>query len=314
LMPGNVEAMMALSGEMRHRIDTADADIRNAVNRHTAGKMKSTFSGKLAHFHDGAIAHAYIFIRYLQTYLVDIPLWHAANQGALQKGLSEEAAIAAADDAVITAQGGGSAKDTALIEGNIPVVEWLTMFYSYGSAYLNQQITLGRDIGKAVEGGPARLMAEMPLLMARASLLMVLPVILDDLVDQAVGASDGPDDDESLAAYYGGRVLGFMFYGVPLLRDLASSKYGYRLSPAQSIGDAYNRLSRDIERTLDGDSPEARKLVRNAVSVTGYTVGLPLAGPWRHVDYMWRVFTGEEQPETVAEFAAAASVGKREQN
>src|SRR5690606_12303938 len=150
LMPGNVEAMMALSGEMRHRIDTADADIRNAVNRHTAGKMKSTFSGKLAHFHDGAIAHAYIFIRYLQTYLVDIPLWHAANQGALQKGLSEEAAIAAADDAVITAQGGGSAKDTALIEGNIPVVEWLTMFYSYGSAYLNQQITLGLDIGDAV--------------------------------------------------------------------------------------------------------------------------------------------------------------------
>ena len=35
--------------------------------------------------------------------------------------------------------------------------------------------------------------------------------------------------------------------------------------------------------------------------------------PWRHVDYLWRVFEGEEEPENVPEFGAAALAGKREE-
>ena len=68
--------------------------------------------------------------RHGQYYLVDLPLWLAAHEGALRKGVSADAARATADDAVITSQGAGGAKDTTLIEINIPGVELFTMFYS----------------------------------------------------------------------------------------------------------------------------------------------------------------------------------------
>lgn len=90
---------------------------------------------------------------------------------------------------MITSQGAGGAKDTALIEGNIPGVELFTMFYSYASAFLDRQISLGRDLGTALKGGSGQLATELPLLSARASLLQVL---LEDLISQAVGASEGP--------------------------------------------------------------------------------------------------------------------------
>ncbi|MCY7290256.1 MAG: hypothetical protein LH624_18940, partial [Cryobacterium sp.] len=307
------DVVSTLSGEMRHRLDTADVDIRNAMNRYLSGATVPGLKGTAKRTYDGSIAHAYIAIRYIQTYLVDIPLWLAAHEGALAKGLEGDAAVAAADDAVITSQGAGGAKDTAMIEGNIPGVEWFTMFYSYGSAYLNRQASIGRDIGKSIDGGVSALVAALPLHMARLSFLCVLPVIMDDLFNQASGAEDGADDDESWAAYYGSRMFAYLFYGLPGIRDYANSKFGYRVSPIQSIGDAFGRLSNDIERKfVDGKNVKARKIVRDAVNVAGYSLGLPLAGPYKHIDYMWRVAEDEENPETIAEFAAAAALAKRE--
>jgi hypothetical protein len=43
----------------------------------------------------------------------------------------------------------------------------------------------------------------------------------------------------------------------------------------------------------------------------GFSVGRTLAGPSKHVDYLWRVYEGEEEPESVPEFAAATLGGKR---
>jgi hypothetical protein len=309
---GTVDAVMALSGEMRHRLNTADVDIRLNMQRYLSGQMAGDLKGKLSSAHDGAVAHAYIVIRYMQTYAVDLPLWIAAHEGALKKGLAGDDAIAAADDAVITAQGAGGAKDTALIEGQVPFLEWLTMFYSYASAFLNRQVTMGREVGKSVEGGLPRLAAEMPLLAARAVFLFIVPVILDDLVNQLTNAEDGPGDEESWASYYSKRAAAYQFYGLPFLRDLAGANYSYRLSPAQSIGDAWHRLSENVERKLGGKEVSARRAVRDAVNATGYTLGLPLQGPWRHVDYLWRVVEGEEQPESVPEFAGALLTAKRE--
>lgn len=310
---GTVDAVAALSGEMRHRQTNMDADIRLVMDRYLSGTMQPGLKGKAARAIDGSRVHAHVLIRYAQHYLVDLPLWLAAHEGALRKGASADAARAAADDAVITSQGAGGAKDTALIEGNIPGVELFTMFYSYASAFLNRQVSLGRDLGKSMAGGPGRLAAELPLLSARASLLLVLPVLLEDLIGQAIGASEGPDEeDESWVSYYAMKVLAYQFYGLPLARDLTSS-YGYRATPAQSVGDSFRRLAATMSKALGGEEVEARKAARDAVNAVGYTLGLPLAGPWKHIDYLWRVYEGEEEPETVPEFAAATLAGKREE-
>lgn len=62
--------------------------------------------------------------------------------------------MAFSDDALIASQSAGGAKDQALIEANIPGIELFTMFYSYANAYFNRQLTLGRDGGKSLLGGP----------------------------------------------------------------------------------------------------------------------------------------------------------------
>ncbi len=234
--------------------------------------------------------------------------------------MASDDAVAFADGAVIASQGAAGAKDTALIEANIPGVELFTMFYSYANAYLQRQITLGRDVGKAVEGGPARLFAEMPALSARFFYLSILPVLLDEVISQVIGQSDGPDDDEDLwgqAQFYALKALAFQFYGVPILRDLMPTVVGaknlYSVSPAQGMFQSYITLAADAKKAAGGDAPEARKIAKDVAKAVGYTFGLPLGGPWNHLDYLWRVFDGEEQPESVPEFAAAVAVGKREQ-
>lgn len=109
------------------------------------------------------------------------------------------------------------------------------------------------------------------------------------------------------------RVLAYQFYGLPGFHDIVGAKFGYRATPADAIGNAYLKLAGDMEDALAGEDVEARKVARNTVTAVGYAVGLPLAGPWRHVDYLWRVLAGDEEPETVPEFAAAALIGKREE-
>lgn len=79
------------------------------------------------------------------------------------------------------------------------------------------------------------------------------------------------------------------------------------------MGDAFLRLANTSQKALGGEEVEARKAARETVDAVGFTTGLPLAGPWRHVDYLWRVYEGEENPETMPEFAAAALAGKREE-
>lgn len=323
LEAGAIEHMQSLSGFMRHRMDTADNEIRLNMQRYLAGQMSGSKLGKLKNLHDGAVAHAFVAIQYVQTYAMDIPLWMGAFKGGVDKGLSEVDAAALADDTVRSGQGAGNPMDTALIEQSIPVVEWLTMFYSYASAYLNRQITLGRDVGKAVKGGPRALLLEMPLLSARFAMLAVFPVIAEELINIAVGASKGAGDEDDdgdeddfadRAWHFGKRIAAFQFYGIPGLRDVVGSKYGFRLSPVQSVVDSWSRMLRNIEKAIDPEQDvEARKAVRDAVMATGYTLGLPLNGPYKHIDYLWRVYEGEENPESVPEFAAAVAVGKREE-
>lgn len=108
------------------------------------------------------------------------------------------------------------------------------------------------------------------------------------------------------------KVLAYQLYGLPLARDV-TNQYGYRATPAQAFGDSFRRLAATTSKALGGEEVEARKAARDAVNAVGYTLGLPLAGPCKHVDYLWRVYEGEEEPETVPEFAAAALTGKREE-
>src|SRR5690606_31687187 len=61
-----VEAVRALSGEMRHTLDTVDADVRNAYNLYLSGGMGSGVKAKTGRALTAAQFHAFSIIRYAQ--------------------------------------------------------------------------------------------------------------------------------------------------------------------------------------------------------------------------------------------------------
>jgi hypothetical protein len=310
-----------LSGEMRHRLQTASLDIRRSQQEYLEGRLRGGPLGKLQNADAALRAHAYILLRYVQTYAVDLPLWYGAMRAGTEvRRLSPADSVAYADSVVRRSQGAGGAKDTAIVEG-MPGAELFTMFYSYASAFLQRQAHLVRDTGKARQRGA--LFASLPNAAARLALVAVIPVILEDLINQAVGSADGPGDDDSKLWYFLQRIAAFQFYGLPIFRDAAPSLFGAskfepRLSPAQSALDSINRISKDGKHQFDyvtgetDEGVEARKAARDTVNAAGMWFGLPVA-PYKSVDYLWRVLEGEEDPESLPEFTAAFIAGKREE-
>lgn len=306
-----------LSGEMRHRLDTASVDVRRTQQEYLAGRLTGGVVGKVKNADAALRAHAHIMLRYVQTLAVDLPLWYGAMKAASEvKGLQGDDAVAYADSVVLRSQGGGGAKDTAIIEG-MPGAELFTMFYSYASAFLQRQVTLGRDVGVASrDGGKMAAFAMLPHAAARLALGAMIPVLLESLINQATGAADPPDDDEWLA-YYLKRLAAFQFYGLPIFRDtvpswFGASPYEARLSPAQSAIDAAGRVIADGKKVAGGEDVEGRKLLRDSVNATAIGFGLPIAAPYKSADYLLRVMDGEEDPESIPEFTAAFIAGKRE--
>lgn len=313
--PG-LEEVREQSGEMRHRMDTAASDVRQAMDRHLSGMAGGGVLGTAAKVEDAIQRTAYIPIIYVQFYTVDLPTYYAGLRIAKAKGLTGADAVAFAESQVRRSQGAGGVKDEATIE-NQPVAEWFLTFYSYFSTYLNEQITLGRATKSAATN--RKLMAMMPVLASRAALLMILPPILEDLVNQAIGRSEGPPDDEdeeSQVAYYLKLILPYLGAGVPLVRDIArgaASPYGYTATPVGQLGESFLRVYKDLGKAADPDEEvETRKIVMDSLSATSYAFGLPLVAPGRQVDYLVRVMNGDEEPESNSEFWLALLGGKKE--
>src|SRR5699024_2429576 len=111
--------VVARSGEMRHRFQTIDRDIRDELRRIKSGKV-----GILRR----KIERGAFFGIVMTEKLVSIPAWLAAYRGALAQGATEAQAIHAGDAAVRRTQGAGGAKDLNALQRRRGVMRMLTMF------------------------------------------------------------------------------------------------------------------------------------------------------------------------------------------
>jgi len=268
------------SGEMRHRFETMDRDIRDGI-RKLQGKKDplSWFQGKA--FYGIGVFDA----------LASIPTWMGAYEQALAEKMPEEDAIFAADQAVRLSQGAGGAKDLAAVQRNSEMMKLFTMFYSYFNALYGRLRNAGRmvAIGKETFADLAW----------RSFILVIIPATIQELL-----VARGPGEDEDPAWWALRKILAYPFMTIPILRDIANSlDFGrdYQLTPvAQGIGTTV-KVARAAERVAMGER-ESENLLFPLVDLTGYALGLPTGQAKVTGRYLWDVIEEGEEIDNVPGF------------
>jgi hypothetical protein len=282
--------VMEKSGEMRHRSNSLDRDIRDGI-RKLMGKK-----GPRVWLQGKAFAGIALF-----DALVSTPTWMAAYEQAKVEGhLSEKDAVAQADRAVRLSQGSGGAKDLAAVQRSNDLMKLFTMFYSYFSVLYNRLRNMSRLKG----------MGEITFLdVAFKSFVMVmLPAVAAELL-----SGRGPDDDEDPAEWAVRKIALYPLMSVPLLRDMANSwdsGYGYQLTPLSRGLETAVKLPGQLADTAAGEK-DVDDLIFQAFDLPGYLFGLPTGQVKKTGRYIWDVWDGDIRPEDGGEIVKGILFGEK---
>lgn len=287
--------MYEKSGEMRHRAEVRDRDVRDALRR-IADKQTPLANVQRVAFYFTALADKQ----------VAGATWLGAYNQTIAEGRTDEDAVAYADKAVRLSQGAGGAKDLAAIQRNTEFTKLLTMFYTPFSVLYARL----RDIGhqQALEG-----IGYLPTAVARAFWLVAFPAIAGEVL-----AGRGPDDDEDETWWAVRQMMLYPIAAIPVVRDFAglveqkmikvsgdgSMDYSpsYQLSPiVGAINKAWtNLVSKPID-VLTGDRQFDAEMGWKMFEATGVITGLPTSQVTITGSYLTDLLTGEAQPENAGE-------------
>jgi hypothetical protein len=237
---------------MRLRSKTFNRELRE-ISQRVQGKSK---------FAQVADASLFFLMQKMQM-IADVPTWVGAYEKALAGGVDESAAIALADEAVLGSQGGGTTKDLAAVQRNMP---FLTQFYSYFSTTLNlvaeKTATTDFKNPRAVAGW-----------MGDMALLTVIPAILPALITHFLkGGGDDDDDPTEWAKRLLGWQASYLFGMFVGLRELPViwSPFDYQGPPAAKLLNDGKRL---VQQAGQGDIDDPA--VVSAIGFLGTALGLP---------------------------------------
>lgn len=266
-----------LSGEMRHRLQNTDRDIRRGlrdVSRSRIGGLKPTAWRDFQRFSLMGIAGA-------QLYMVDFPTWLGAYNRAVSEGATIEDAARAADNIIRTSQTAGGIKDLSSIQRKRGVTSALTMFYSYFNLLYNLQAQIAGNVQ-----GPR----DIPQAAARAFILMLVPTALEAILRQ-----EWPEEDEDYGLWLSMKATFYGMASVPFLRDMTgiAEGFGYSVSPIDSFGKSLGRSFATVSKSID-DGELSETALKSLVAAFGFAIGAPATQVNRVVDAGAAMFEGKE--------------------
>lgn len=286
------ELATGLSGEMRHRLDTRDRDMRDKL------RLLQGRKDWLADFQQFALRG----IAWADM-MVSLPTWLAGYQKALDQGRSQEDAVHAGDRAVRLSQGAGGAKDLAsVMSRNDTLMRILTMFYTPFNALYNRL----RDVGHSVHG-----IGDAPQAALRLWWVWLVPAVVGELL--AGRSPDGDDEDDF--DWWARQVLLYPTLAIPFVRDVAAGsfgEFGYQLSPIAQVGNSVARTVKTAGKVLEGDA-ELEDLAARALKTTGYLLGLPTGQLEITGGYLYDLAIGDADPEDLGEFMHDMLYRRREE-
>ncbi len=185
---------------MRLRAKTMQREINDIRNK-VAGK-------------DSKLEAAYFYLQAKTQLVVDVPTWWGAYEKAMaQDEMTEDKAVALADQAVIDAQGSGQTKDLAGIQRGGAGMKLFTTFYSFFNTTFN---LTAEAAGRTDFKKPG----EVALFAADMVLLYSLPALLTTLLKAALMGDW--DDEDKLAKKIVGDQISFAMGTVVGLREAAA--------------------------------------------------------------------------------------------
>lgn len=283
-----LEEVRAKSGEMRHRHNNLDRDLRDGIRKLERNSTVSDIQ-RLA-FQGISIMDAG----------VSAPIWIGAYQKALSEKMSDADAVAYADKAVRLSQSAGGAKDLSEIQRGKgkEFFKLFTMFYSYFNAMYARQRDMGRSFKKDGDYNE---------LFLRSLYLLVIPSIGTQLL-----TGRGPGEEEEPFTWAMLNLLSYPFASIPMLRDIMSafeSGYGYSVTPVARGGESILKLGKNIGNLVKGEDVDAQRIAGQALDVAGFTLGLPTGQLKTTGNYIWDLIDGDQRPDGVLEVMRGLTLG-----
>lgn len=291
------------SGEMRHRMNDVDRDVRDGLSE-LEGKQGVTYAAR---------RFAYYGISALDMASA-LPTWMGAYNKALAGGMGEEQAIYAADKSVRVAHGGGHIKDLPAVQRGTEWQKLFTMFYSFWSHFYNRQRHMGRQLVEAghelAEGDYQGAAKDFSMVLSRSLFYFIIPQMI-----HATLRTKGKTDEDKSWLHLAAEEVGMgLFAGVPVLRDIAHSVFlgrDYEATPAAQIVKSFLASGKDLAAAAGAtDSEVSDKWVRHAMETAGYTFGLPLGQPAGTAQFLWDVIHGDQDPQGVTDWMHGVIYGK----
>lgn len=265
---------------MEHRAQTMDREIKNAMKR-IEGKR-----GLMAAVQEASMKH----IALIQTYMVDLPTWHASYIKGMKEWGDETRAFQYADWVVENVQGSGATKDLArIMRGQSETGRMFTMFMTFFSSLWNME----RDLVKGARSGAYSTTN----LAAKAMFLFTIPVLFEMMMRGEFSKED-EDEEEKLQRMLTAVAM-YPVQSVPFVRDIANAvtgDFGYNISPMQSIIEQGTRTIPQLVEAGFTDEEVTKSQVKGATKFIGAAAGVPgTAQAWATGEHLYDVVVeGEE--------------------
>lgn len=271
------------SSVMKNRAQTMDREILNAMKKI---KGEHTF---LAATQEMSMKH----IMLIQTYMVDLPTWHAAYSKGIEDWGDHKRAVKFADFVVENTQGSGNVKDMSTsMRDKHEAWRMMTMFMTYFSALFN----MNRDTVRGARSGRYSVSATA----AKAMYLLMVPNMIEMLFRGELTDEDEDDEASDLSKLMLKTALTPMAT-VPVLNAFSSAAFGdfgYNISPiAQILNKGATSTSAFVDYALtDEDRGLTKGQAKAASQFLGAAVGVPgVNQAWATGEHLYDVIEDGEE-------------------
>lgn len=265
---------------LKHRTKTMDRELMNAMQQLESRR------GVFAAIQEASMKH----IALIQTYMVDLPSWHAAYIKELGDSGDEKKAFQYADWVIENVQGSGVTKDMAgLMRNQTKTHTIFTMFMTFFSALWNLQ----RDLVKGAQSGKYSTTT----VAAKAMFLFTIPVLFEMMMRGEFAKED--QEPEELLQETLTKVALYPIASIPFVRDAANglfSGYQYNASPVTSIVEQGLQGLKGAGNAVLADGELTKGQVKSISKLAGAGLGIPGTGQaWASGEHLYDVLAeGEE--------------------
>ena len=263
---------------LKHRTQTMDREIMNAMQQLESKR------GVLAAVQEASMKH----IALIQTYMVDLPSWHAAYIKELSQSGDETKAFQYADWVIENVQGSGATKDMAALMRNQTKTHTIfTMFMTFFSSLWNLQ----RDLVKGAKSGSYSTTT----VAAKAMFLFTIPVIFEMMMR---GEFAEPDDEDDRLQTMLTKIALYPVQSVPFIRDIVNgvaSGYGYNASPVTSQIEQGLQGLEGMSNAVLADGEITKGQAKAVSKLAGIALGVPGTGQaWATGEHLYDVIAEGE--------------------